>query len=92
MDINSYMIFGPIFFASIGLKTSFDHLNGEFVLFSLIGFQSLLQFACELEDHRLWSLALAQTVLNILFEMGTIEGYRKTGETLFMSCHGYMII
>ena len=37
MDINSYMIFGPIFFASIGLKTSFDHLNGEFVLFS-IGF------------------------------------------------------
>ena len=26
-----------IFFASIGLKTSFDHLNGEFVLFS-IGF------------------------------------------------------
>ena len=37
MDINSYMIFGPIFFASIGLKTSFEHLNGEFVLFS-IGF------------------------------------------------------
>mgnify|MGYP000550301407 CR=1 FL=1 len=25
MDISSYMIFGPIFFASIGLQTSFDN-------------------------------------------------------------------
>ena len=35
MDINSYMLFGPIFFASIGLKTNIDNLNGEILLFSL---------------------------------------------------------
>lgn len=35
MDINSYMLFGPVFFASIGLKTSIDNLNGEIFLFSL---------------------------------------------------------
>lgn len=37
MDINSYMIFGPVFFASIGLKTSISGLTMEIVLFS-IGF------------------------------------------------------
>jgi len=37
MDINSYMLFGPVFFASIGLKTSVDNLNGEIILFT-IGF------------------------------------------------------
>lgn len=37
MDINSYMLFGPVFFASIGLKTSIDNLNGEIILFT-IGF------------------------------------------------------
>ena len=35
MDINSYMLFGPIFFASIGLKTNIDNLNGEILLFSV---------------------------------------------------------
>ena len=35
MDINSYMIFGPIFFASIGLKTSLENVNAEILLFSL---------------------------------------------------------
>ena len=35
MEISSYMIFGPIFFASIGLKTSIDHLNGNILLFSV---------------------------------------------------------
>lgn len=35
MDINSYMLFGPIFFASIGLKTNIDNINGEILLFSL---------------------------------------------------------
>ena len=37
MDINSYMIFGPIFFASIGLKTSLDGLSLDLLWFS-IGF------------------------------------------------------
>lgn len=37
MDINSYMIFGPIFFASIGIKTNIDNLNMDILLFS-IGF------------------------------------------------------
>ena len=34
MDINSYMLFGPIFFASIGLKTNIDNLDGSILLFS----------------------------------------------------------
>lgn len=37
MEVSSYMIFGPIFFASIGLKTSIDHLDGKILLFS-VGF------------------------------------------------------
>lgn len=36
MDINSYMIFGPLFFASIGLKTSISGMNGSMVLFSVL--------------------------------------------------------
>jgi Kef-type K+ transport system membrane component KefB len=35
MDTNSYMIFGPIFFASIGLKTSVDNFSGELLLLSI---------------------------------------------------------
>lgn len=35
MDINSYMIFGPVFFASIGLKTSLNSMTGSLLLFSL---------------------------------------------------------
>ena len=35
MEVSSYMIFGPVFFASIGLKTSIDSLDGSIVLFSL---------------------------------------------------------
>ncbi len=35
MDINSYMLFGPIFFASIGLKTNIDNVTGGILLFSL---------------------------------------------------------
>lgn len=33
VDINSYMIFGPVFFAGIGLKTSFDNLDTNLLLF-----------------------------------------------------------
>jgi Kef-type K+ transport system membrane component KefB len=35
MDINSYVLFGPIFFASIGLKTNIKNINAEILLFSL---------------------------------------------------------
>ena len=34
VDINSYMIFGPVFFASIGLKTTFDNISMSIVWFS----------------------------------------------------------
>ncbi len=34
MDVSSYMIFGPIFFASIGFKTSIEHVNASLLLFS----------------------------------------------------------
>lgn len=35
MDINSYMLFGPVFFASIGLKTEFSNFTAEILLFSI---------------------------------------------------------
>ena len=35
VDINSYMIFGPVFFASIGLKTTFDNISMSIVWFSI---------------------------------------------------------
>ncbi len=35
MDTNSYMLFGPVFFASIGLKTNIDNIDGSILLFSL---------------------------------------------------------
>lgn len=35
MEISSYMIFGPVFFASIGLKTNIENVNGDILLFSL---------------------------------------------------------
>ncbi|MGO5337194.1 cation:proton antiporter [Bilifractor sp. LCP19S3_H10] len=34
MDINSYMIFGPVFFASIGLQTNLRQLDTTILLFS----------------------------------------------------------
>lgn len=37
MDISSYMFFGPVFFASIGLKTSISNISTSIILFS-IGF------------------------------------------------------
>ncbi|MCH5249004.1 MAG: cation:proton antiporter [Lachnospiraceae bacterium] len=37
MDVSSYMLFGPIFFVSIGLKTSFDSMDIHFLAFC-IGF------------------------------------------------------
>lgn len=35
VDINSYMFFGPVFFASIGLKTKLDGFNADLLMFSL---------------------------------------------------------
>ena len=35
MEISSYMIFGPVFFASIGLKTNIDSVDGKILLFSM---------------------------------------------------------
>ena len=34
LDINSYMLFGPIFFASIGLKTNIGNMTPEILMFS----------------------------------------------------------
>lgn len=36
VDINSYMLFGPVFFASIGLKTNINNLTAEIILFSVL--------------------------------------------------------
>ncbi len=35
MDINSYMLFGPVFFASIGLKTNIDNLTMSIIVFTI---------------------------------------------------------
>lgn len=35
VDINSYMIFGPVFFASIGLNTTFDGFTSSLLVFSV---------------------------------------------------------
>lgn len=35
VDINSYMLFGPVFFASIGLKTNIESVTSSILLFSL---------------------------------------------------------
>ena len=35
MDINSYMIFGPIFFVSIGLKTDIGDMNVSILFFAV---------------------------------------------------------
>lgn len=35
IDINSYMLFGPIFFASIGLKTDISSVDGGILLFAV---------------------------------------------------------
>lgn len=34
-DTNSYMLFGPVFFASIGLKTNIDNVDGGILLFAV---------------------------------------------------------
>ena len=35
MDVSSYMLFGPIFFASIGLKTEISGVTPAILLFSV---------------------------------------------------------
>lgn len=35
MNINSYMLFGPVFFAGIGLKTDVSHISPDIILFSV---------------------------------------------------------
>lgn len=36
VDISSYMVFAPLFFASIGLKTSIDDITGSLLLFCIL--------------------------------------------------------
>ncbi len=36
MDISSYVLFGPVFFASIGLKTEFSGFSSSLLVFSLL--------------------------------------------------------
>lgn len=35
VDISAYMVFAPVFFAGIGLKTTFDTMNAKLLLFSI---------------------------------------------------------
>lgn len=36
VDISSYMLFAPVFFASIGLKTSIDEMNASLLIFCIL--------------------------------------------------------
>ena len=36
MDISSYIFFGPVFFASIGIKTQLSEIDGGIILFSVL--------------------------------------------------------
>lgn len=36
IEISNYMIFGPVFFANIGIQTSFDAINGQMAAFGLL--------------------------------------------------------
>lgn len=36
VDVSSYMIFGPLFFASIGIKTSISNMNLSLLIFSIL--------------------------------------------------------
>ena len=36
MDVSSYMIFGPVFFVSIGLQTSFENFDTSMLWFSIV--------------------------------------------------------
>lgn len=46
MDINNYIIFGPVFFASIGLKTDLSALNVDILVFSILFV--LVALACKI--------------------------------------------
>lgn len=46
MDVESYMLFGPVFFASIGIKTTLDTVSGELILFA-VGF-ILVALVCKI--------------------------------------------
>lgn len=35
VDINNYIIFGPLFFTNIGLKTTFSNMDSQMILFSV---------------------------------------------------------
>ena len=60
MEVSSYMIFGPVFFASIGLKTSIDSVDGKILLFSLgfdgkgmqVPHSGLFKNRCRYDDKR----------------------------------------
>lgn len=56
MDINSYMLFGPIFFASIGLKTDIRDFSTSILLFS-IGF-TIVALICKIIGCGLMAKAL----------------------------------
>lgn len=61
MDVNSYIFFGPIFFASIGLKTNVDNVTGALLIFAacfvLIGLLTkivgcgLMAKLCRFKNH-----------------------------------------
>ena len=64
MDINLYMLFGPVFFASIGLKTNISNLNSDILWFS-VGFV-VVAILCKVVGCGLVGLACKHNVRDSL--------------------------
>ena len=89
IDINSYMLFGPIFFASIGIKTNLDNMNVGILWFSLafvavaiickIVGCGLMSLACRFSSHDSLKIGIGMMtrgeVALIVAQKGLSEGY-----------------
>lgn len=89
IDINSYMLFGPIFFASIGIKTNLDNMNMGILWFSLafvavaiickIVGCGLMSLACRFTPHDSLKIGIGMMtrgeVALIVAQKGLSEGY-----------------
>ena len=88
------MLFGPVFFASIGLKTSIDSVTGNILLFSLgfviVGLLSkiigcgLMAKACKFNGHDALKIGVGSN-----FMRGNPEDYAEEELTFYWSEEDY---
>lgn len=89
-----YIIFGPVFFASIGLKTNIDNITGTILLFSLgfvvVGLISkiigcgLMAKLCKFNGNDSLKIGVGMMTRGSGFDCGTKRSFRRTvGAYLF---------